>query len=183
MFWRRLHRCVYSQISRGLKQVLLNMLGNAVKFTAAGSVELRLQSIDAGTSVRIEVVDTGPGVWAIHRDKLFQTFERLNAEAVSGIEGSGLGLALSAKLMQLMGGRIGYADNPVGWQHLLDRTAVRRSSAGEQSEDAVPASLTRQRHLRVLVADDEAMNRSIASGFLAAAGHDVVCVDNGARSG
>ena len=60
------------------------------------------------------LVDTGPGVWARHRDKLFQTFERLNAEAVSGIEGSGLGLALSAKLMQLMGGRIGYADNPEG---------------------------------------------------------------------
>ncbi len=171
---------VFADLTR-LKQVLLNMLGNAVKFTAAGSVELRLQSIDAGTSVRIEVADTGPGVWAKHRDKLFQIFERLNAETVSGIEGSGLGLALSAKLMQLMGGRIGYTDNPVGgsifWIELPCGDPLR-----ENVEEALPASLTRQRHLRVLVADDEAMNRSIASGFLAAAGHEVVCVDNGAAA-
>jgi signal transduction histidine kinase/CheY-like chemotaxis protein/HPt (histidine-containing phosphotransfer) domain-containing protein len=161
-----------------VNQVLLNMLGNAVKFTATGSVELRLQSIDDGASVRIEVVDSGPGVWPRHRDKLFQTFERLNAEAVNGIEGSGLGLALSAKLMQLMGGRIGYADNPEGgsifWIELPCGDPL-PAIVG----DAEPTSLTCQRQLRVLVADDEAMNRSIASGFLAAAGHDVVCVDNG----
>jgi CheY-like chemotaxis protein/HPt (histidine-containing phosphotransfer) domain-containing protein len=121
---------------------------------------------------------SGPGVWPRHRDKLFQTFERLNAEAVNGIEGSGLGLALSAKLMQLMGGRIGYADNPEGgsifWIELPCGDPL-PAIVG----DAEPTSLTCQRQLRVLVADDEAMNRSIASGFLAAAGHDVVCVDNG----
>ena len=71
-----------------------------------------------------------------HRDKLFQTFERLNAEAVSGIEGSGLGLAIAAHLVRLMGGRIGYDDNPGGgsvfWVELP-------SGAGAPAEVAVAA--------------------------------------------
>jgi hypothetical protein len=97
-----------------LRQVLVNLLGNAVKFTPAGSVEVRLLPMEGGQSIRVEVVDTGPGIWPRHRDKLFQTFERLNAEAMSGIEGAGLGLALSARLVRAMGGRIGYDDNPAG---------------------------------------------------------------------
>ena len=94
--------------------MLINLLGNAVKFTPAGSVEVRLRQTEAAEFVRLEVADTGPGVWARHRDKLFNTFERLNVEAVSGIEGTGLGLAIAARLVRLMGGRIGYADNPGG---------------------------------------------------------------------
>jgi PAS domain S-box-containing protein len=161
-----------------LRQVLINLLGNAVKFTSAGSVEVRLQQTEAADFVRVEVADTGPGVWARHRDKLFTTFERLNAEAVSGIEGTGLGLAISARLVRLMGGRIGYADNPGGgsvfWVELPCGTAP-----SVEIEVAAPSPLAGRPGLRVLVADDEALNRNIASGFLSIAGHDVVCVDNG----
>jgi len=164
-----------------LQQVLLNLLGNAVKFTATGSVEVRLQSIEAGAWVCVEVADTGPGIWAQHRNKLFQIFERLNAEAVSGIEGSGLGLALSAKLMQLMGGRIGYADNPGGGSIFRVELPC-GAPAPVPVEEAAPTSVADRAHLRILVVDDEAMNRNIASGFLSAAGHDVVCVDNGAAA-
>ena len=73
-----------------LRQVLINLLGNAVKFTAAGTIELKVEPTEDATRVRIEVLDTGPGIRAIHHDKLFQTFERLNAAAVSDIEGTGL---------------------------------------------------------------------------------------------
>ncbi len=97
-----------------LRQVLINLLGNAVKFTTAGAIEVRLRREEAETCIRLEVVDTGPGILASHHDKLFQTFERLNVEAVSGVEGAGLGLAIAARLTQLMGGRIGYHDNPGG---------------------------------------------------------------------
>jgi signal transduction histidine kinase/DNA-binding NarL/FixJ family response regulator len=164
-----------------LQQVLINLLGNAVKFTLAGSVEVRLRLTEVGECVRLEVADTGPGIWAGHRDKLFQTFERLNAEGVSGIEGAGLGLAIAARLMQMMGGRIGYADNPGGgsvfWLELpcgpVPLAAV----------DAAPRScLPDAPRLRVFVADDELLNRNIASGFLSIAGHEVVCVDNGAAA-
>ncbi len=78
-----------------LRQVLINLLGNAVKFTPAGSVEVRQTKLTG--CVRLEVADTGPGIEGSHRDKLFKSFERLSAEANSGIEGSGLGLALSAR--------------------------------------------------------------------------------------
>ncbi len=164
-----------------LQQVLLNLLGNAVKFTATGSVEVRLQSVEAGTWICIEVADTGPGIWAKHRNKLFQIFERLNAEAVSGIEGSGLGLALSAKLVQLMGGKIGYADHPGGGSIFRVELPCGASASAPVEKAAAPSSTDRA-HLRVLVVDDEAMNRNIASGFLSTAGHDVVCVDNGAAA-
>lgn len=164
-----------------VRQVLVNLLGNAVKFTPAGSVEVRLRATDAGASVRLEVADTGPGVWPRHRDKLFIAFERLNAEAVSGIEGTGLGLAIAERLVRLMGGRIGYADNPGGgsvfWVEL-----PRGSAPPVKSEGASPPPLGGPPRLRVLVADDESLNRDIATRFLSIAGHDVRCVDNGAAA-
>ena len=164
-----------------LRQVLINLLGNAIKFTPAGSIELRLRKIEDGDFMRLEVADTGPGIPAQHRDKLFQTFERLNAKAVSGIEGSGVGLALAARLTRLMGGRIGYADNPGGgsvfWLEL---------PAGSAGQVAAKAAATphgaERRSLRVLVVDDEVLNRNIASGFLRFGGHQVVCIDNGAEA-
>ncbi len=163
-----------------LRQVLINLLGNAVKFTPSGTIEVR--QIEAGAYIRLEVVDTGPGIRAIHRTKLFQTFERLNAQAVSGIEGAGLGLAIAARLVRLMQGQIGYADNPGGgsvfWIELPARNAAPLSGMGA----AAPLALTRRQGLRVLVVDDEALNRSIADGFLRFAGHEVVCVDSGAAA-
>jgi PAS domain S-box-containing protein len=162
-----------------LRQVLINLLGNAVKFTPSGRVDVRLLSIAGGAFVRVEVADTGPGVRPQHRTKLFNTFERLNAEAVSGIEGTGLGLAISAKLTALMGGRIGYDDNPGGGSIFwLELPACQAASAEAVPvlPDAAPAEV---RKLRILVADDEALNRSIAGSFLGRAGHDFVCVENG----
>ena len=94
-----------------LRQVLLNLLGNATKFTAEGAVGLRLAA--AGDRLRIEVADTGPGIPAERRHQLFRDFERLGAEA-GATEGAGLGLALSARLAALLGGRLGHEDNPGG---------------------------------------------------------------------
>jgi CheY-like chemotaxis protein/HPt (histidine-containing phosphotransfer) domain-containing protein len=164
-----------------LQQVLLNLLGNAVKFTPAGAVEIRLHQTEVGDCIRLAVADTGPGVRAIHREKLFNTFERLNAETVSGIEGSGLGLAITERLVRLMGGRIGYADNPGGgsvfWVELPHGTVP-----AAEIETAAHSPVAERPRLRVLVVDDEVMNRSIATGFLSMVGHDVVCVDNGAAA-
>jgi signal transduction histidine kinase/DNA-binding response OmpR family regulator len=164
-----------------LRQVLINLLGNAIKFTPAGSVEVRLQQTGAAEFVRLQVADTGPGVWARHRQKLFNPFERLNAEAMSGIEGSGLGLAIAARLVRLMGGRIGYDDNPGGgsvfWVELPSDVV-----GSVEVKVVAPRPLAGTRCLRVLVVDDDALNRNIASGFLSIAGHDVVCVDSGAAA-
>jgi len=164
-----------------LRQVLINLLGNAIKFTPTGSIELRSRPTEDGAFVRLEVADSGPGIQARHLDKLFQTFERLNANTVSGIEGAGLGLAIAARLVRLMGGRIGYEDNPNGGSVFWLELPAGRVVQPEQEAEAPPPKIVR-RGLRLLVVDDEALNRDIAAGFLRFGGHEVVCVDNGAEA-
>ena len=97
-----------------LRQVLVNLLGNAVKFTASGTVELRLWGLADEQKVRLEVRDTGPGISATQRAHLFSEFQRLEGATVAAIEGSGLGLAITARLVHKMGGQIGHDDNHDG---------------------------------------------------------------------
>ncbi|HEY0206777.1 MAG TPA: PAS domain S-box protein, partial [Acetobacteraceae bacterium] len=172
-----------------LRQVLLNLLGNAVKFTIRGTVELRLRTAANSAVLRIEVADTGPGIQAGQRHRLFQDFERLDAEATSTIEGAGLGLALSSRLAAMMGGRLGHDDNPGGgsvfWLELpLPASAVTAAKpivdaaltlTPSDAQSAPPPA----RPLRVLVVDDMAMNLDITGSFLRAGGHEVVCLDSG----
>jgi signal transduction histidine kinase len=96
---------------RRLKQVLLNLISNAIKFNRpGGSITLRLKTDGKGT-VRIDVRDTGAGMTRAQLQRLFVPFERLNASA-HGIEGNGLGLALSKALAEAMGGTIAVASTP-----------------------------------------------------------------------
>ena len=163
-----------------LREVLLNLLGNAVKFTPSGAVELRLRSTT--DRLRVEVADTGPGIAAKHRRQLFHDFERLDADITGTIEGVGLGLALSARLAALMGGTLDYEDNPGGgsvfWLE-LPLMAMANAPVATATLDPPPGPI---RPLRLLVADDVATSRSIASAFAHAGGHDVVCVENGAEA-
>jgi PAS domain S-box-containing protein len=170
-----------------LRQVLVNLLGNAVKFTARGSIELRVRTTADGFGLRLEVADTGPGVAADQRQRLFQEFERIDTDSISAVEGAGLGLALSARLAVLIGGRLGHDDNPGGgsvfWLELpLVGTSAASEAAPAVSRVApgVVAGVTRV--LRVLVVDDVAMNRDIAGAFLRSAGHQVTCVESGAEA-
>ena len=162
-----------------LRQVVLNLLGNAVKFTAAGKVTLRVAPGAAPATFRMEIADTGPGVAPHHQQRLFQEFDRLDVASLGTIEGSGLGLAITARLVHHMAGQIGYADNSGGgsvfWLELPQsaQTQVRRT------QTAAPLATARQAKLKVLVVDDVAMNRDIAAAFLRLAGHEVTCVDNG----
>ncbi|HEY4044448.1 MAG TPA: ATP-binding protein, partial [Rhodopila sp.] len=168
-----------------LRQVLLNLLGNAVKFTTAGSVQLRLRPNASSNGLRIEVADTGPGIPVEQRRRLFQAFQRLDDYATASIEGSGLGLAVSAKLVTLIGGRIGIDDNPGGgsvfWVDLpLAIAAPRPHPTAAAATPAVAHDQSRP--LRVLVADDVEMNREIVQSFLSDANHEVTCVEDGAEA-
>ena len=177
-------RCIMADPMR-LRQILLNLLGNAVKFTACGLVELRLDQTADGTALRIEVADTGPGIPADRRARLFQEFERLGVEAAGAVEGAGLGLALSARFAAVMGGRLGHEDNPGGGSVFWLELPMTASAAKPVSAilidppDALPAPM---RPLRVFVVDDVAMNRDIAGSFLRAAGHEVACAEGGAEA-
>jgi signal transduction histidine kinase len=94
-----------------LKQVLLNLLSNAVKYNHAGG-RVTLRCTAAGAQARIEVEDTGPGIAAQHLTRLFEPFER-GQHRHSSIEGTGIGLAVSKSLVELMSGRI-EVDSEVG---------------------------------------------------------------------
>jgi PAS domain S-box-containing protein len=107
-------RCTLVTDPMRLRQVLFNLLGNAVKFTSRGAVELRLRTMADCAALRVEVTDTGPGIPADQRQRLFKEFERLDNTPINGIEGAGLGLALSARLAALMGAQMGHEDNPNG---------------------------------------------------------------------
>jgi signal transduction histidine kinase/FixJ family two-component response regulator len=170
-----------------LRQVLLNLLGNAAKFTAHGSIELALQPIADGKRLRIEVKDTGPGIPAEQCQLLFRDFERLDIEVTGKIEGAGIGLALSHGLATIMGGRLDYHDNPNGGSVFTLELPLNANAAssptGTPALEAVDTETKPALHaLNVLVVDDVAMNRDIAGSFLRAAGHEATCVEGGAEA-
>ncbi len=168
-----------------LRQILVNLLGNAVKFTHQGAVELHVRLSASGSALRFEIRDTGPGISAEHRQNLFQYFARLDTEITRTVEGAGLGLALSNRLSKLMGGRLGHQDNPGGgsvfWLELPFVSVAESSPAIVPGVDLADteAVLAPGRVLHVLVVDDVLMNRDIAGSFLRMFGHDVTCVEDG----
>lgn len=98
-----------------LRQVLINLLGNAIKFTSSGRVELRVSSVGEAAGeirVRFEVEDTGIGIAAQDQQKLFESFQQLDASTTRRYGGSGLGTAIARQLVQLMGGDIGLQSEP-----------------------------------------------------------------------
>jgi hypothetical protein len=96
---------------RRLKQILLNLVSNAIKYNRPGGTLTLRASADPGERVRIDVIDTGPGMTADELARVFTPFERLDA-ARRGIEGNGLGLAVSKALTDAMGGTIEVASTP-----------------------------------------------------------------------
>jgi len=95
---------------RRLEQVLVNLLGNAVKFTDQGSVSVRASSAEG--RIRVEVADTGIGIDAAHKDKLFRPFSQIDTGLARAHEGTGLGLSVSRHLIELMGGTIDVESAP-----------------------------------------------------------------------
>ena len=98
-----------------IRQILTNLVGNAIKFTHAGEVVIDVKSIgriDGGALVRFEIRDTGIGIAATQRDRLFQSFTQADGTMARQYGGTGLGLAISKQLSELMGGRIGVDSVP-----------------------------------------------------------------------
>ena len=119
---------------RATIQILLNLLSNALKYGSAGGV-VTLNVVDDRDGVRIEVIDEGSGVPPGLMDRLFTPFDRLDAERWSGVEGSGLGLALSRGLAQAQGGDLIYrarSDRP-GAIFVLSLSAPQPSTHGASS--------------------------------------------------
>jgi len=169
-----------------LRQIYINLLGNAVKFTSAGSVKLKVTSTPRGNgmfTIHSEVRDTGPGIAPEEMDKLFHHFEQASAGIRSG-GGTGLGLAISHQFVRMMGSDI-TVESKVG-----QGACFAFSIDLEEAEEAmVDTHLTNQRivgirmkdktRYRVLVTDDKADNRNILSHMLRAVGFEVEEAANG----
>jgi PAS domain S-box-containing protein len=168
-----------------LRQILLNLLGNAVKYTTTGAVELRLGLTEDRTALRFEVIDTGPGIPPDRRDMLFREFERLGIASSGPVEGIGLGLSISAKLATMMGGAIGH-EQPAAGGSLFWLTLPLAEPSADPAEQAAPPGTSDAAPVRpgtrILVVDDIAMNRDIAGAFLRAAGYEVSLAEGGAEA-
>jgi len=156
-----------------VRQMLLNLLANAVKFTPAGT-RVRLDARAIGGLLRFEVIDQGPGVPPEKRDSIFTDFTRIDPSAA---EGTGLGLSITARLTSLMGGRIGCDDAPDGpgarfWIELpLVRAATPPAPPVQES-----------RRLRLLAVDDAPSNLSVLRALLATTGFELETVTEGAAA-
>lgn len=168
-----------------LRQLVLNLLTNAVKFTPTGGrVTLRAlprEQSNASTdaALRIEVRDTGPGVPPEARQEIFGDFVQLERGGVLG--GSGLGLAIARNIAEGMGGRIGCDANgeaASGAMFWLDLQLPQVSPP--VVAELVPLPQTRR--LRLLVADDVVANQAVARALLETAGHVVDCVGDGTQA-
>jgi signal transduction histidine kinase/CheY-like chemotaxis protein len=162
-----------------LQQALLNYATNAIKFTEAGKVTLRVElaaADDAGVLLRFEVEDTGIGIAPSAMARLFAAFEQADNTMTRKYGGTGLGLAITRKIAQLMGGEAGASSSP-GVGSLFWFTARLRKGAPAMADEAAAtgdnAEAVLQRDFagrRILLAEDEPINREIALLILADAG-------------
>ena len=159
-----------------IRQVLLNLLGNAAKFTLEGSVRLRA-GISAG-QLELRVIDTGIGISAEALSRLFQGFTQADTAVGRRYGGTGLGLNISRSLARLMHGDVTLESQPdVGTTAIF--TLPYAPAEAQSPPASVPADASSTRPLRVLAVDDVATNLELLEILLSREGHAVVCATSG----
>jgi signal transduction histidine kinase/ActR/RegA family two-component response regulator len=167
-----------------VRQILANLLGNALKFTVRGRVEARVE-LTVARQLAIEIADTGPGLAREELEQAFEPFNRI-ARTSAGTSGAGLGLSLSRRLARLMGGELS-AHSAVGVGSCFrlelpfdDMALPERQAAAEASTASAAAEPLRQ--LRVLIAEDDALNAAMLRAVIEQLGHQVVHAVDGRRA-
>jgi signal transduction histidine kinase/FixJ family two-component response regulator len=163
-----------------LRQVLLNLIANAIKFTDAGSVRLAITRLGGSAgrpTLRVAVTDTGPGIAADAQRRLFQEFSQAEPAVAQRFGGTGLGLAISKNIVAAMGGEIGVESAPGRGSTFWFVVALDVAHGAVAAEPpAAPATVA---PLRILVAEDNPVNQEVAVGLLKRQGHAVDVVDDG----
>lgn len=169
-----------------LRQILVNLVGNAIKFTERGEIVIRLRSLERRgreTRFQIEVTDTGIGIAPAMQDAIFDTFAQVDGSITRRYGGTGLGLAICKRLVRLMGGEIGVESAPGRGSRFW--FTVRLTQSGTTAETERPAAPLAQSSAagkfsaRILVAEDNPVNQEVAVAMLELLGCQATVANDG----
>ncbi|WP_296594977.1 ATP-binding protein [Phenylobacterium sp.] len=173
----RLPKPVVADAGR-IRQVLLGLLDNALKFTDEGGVRLSASYDDEqGGTLRFAVTDTGIGIPAGQGEALFESFSQVDGSVTRRHGGTGLGLAIAKSLVERLGGRIGYSSEPQGGSTFWFSIPAPRAPASPAESDAPPGADAPT--MRVLVVDDAPVNCELVGAMLSAAGYELTFAHDG----
>jgi signal transduction histidine kinase/DNA-binding NarL/FixJ family response regulator len=161
-----------------IRQILLNLISNAVKFSQRGQIVVSVTRDEAGPGLRFAVADRGPGVPPEQRALLFQPFSQLEGPDARRTGGTGLGLAICRRLVELLGGTVGIDQRQGGgsiFWFTLDLPEAERVPEPQPE----PAPVMPHRRMRVLLAEDSPANQLVAATLLRKDGHHVDVAGNG----
>ncbi|WP_126376307.1 ATP-binding protein [Desulfovibrio ferrophilus] len=166
------------------RQVLFNLVGNAVKFTESGKVEVNVSplpgvTISAKVTILLSVTDTGIGIPESQIENIFEAFTQVDGAHARRYKGTGLGLGIVRRLMELMAGEIS-VESTEGEGTTVYLTLPVAVGKEPSSADEVVFGLDKSsKPMRILVAEDDAVNRFTVEHFLSKMGHRITCVDHG----
>ncbi|HYE86387.1 MAG TPA: two-component regulator propeller domain-containing protein [Vicinamibacterales bacterium] len=171
-----------------LKQVLLNLVGNAIKFTERGRISVHVATESFGSNEVVlhwQVRDTGIGIPAAKHQFIFEAFRQADGTTTRRYGGTGLGLAIASRLVELMGGRMWVESEEGAGSTFHFTTRAARAEMAWQRGNTAPAAMSPggepQRGLgaRILIAEDNRVNQVVARRILEKRGHSVTVVENG----
>ncbi|WP_203294831.1 PAS domain-containing protein [Maricaulis parjimensis] len=166
--------------AKRVRQVLINMIGNAAKFTDTGSVRVRARALPQD-HVRFEVIDTGPGIAADRHKHVFDRFAQVDDSATRRHGGTGLGLTICREIVERNGGRIGVDSRPGEGACFWFELPLPPVEAASEASPVVPLNVAPATSSggRVLVVDDVETNRIVAAALVSKAGYEVETACNG----
>jgi len=168
------------------RQVLLNLVSNAIKFSSHGVIHVELAAAPPGNGllgVILSVADQGIGMTPEEQQRVFTRFTQADVSSTRRFGGTGLGLAITRELLTLMGGEISVQSTPGKGSRFTVRLALPTAPRQARPVPATaPIRSGSPRHLRVLVAEDDEVNRLVVCTLLQHQGHDMVLVENGRRA-
>jgi len=171
-----------------IRQILTNLVGNAVKFTDRGRVEVRVDSRPSGSDqllLDVTVLDTGIGIRPEHKSVIFEAFRQADSSTTRQYGGTGLGLTISARLVEIMGGTIS-VESTLGqgseFRFTIPCKLAPRESVTTPALSPDPLPAAPPRRLRILLAEDNTVNQRLAKRLLEKRGHEVSIAGDGKQA-